>query len=232
MKKSTILTGVLSGLLLLGIVGNARSTVLTFNDFGVGYYGDIPDTYGDRVTALSDAVGSYGVGNGFTPNVEVAYATVQISDGTVAAPSLGFWPDSYGNLTNVAFPIHWTGHYGEVALIPDAGYAVRLNSFDLGGWPYMSYASQPLRILDGSGNLLMDLGPTVVLGAHGTHSHFAPDLTFVGTTRVQFGNHWNIGIDNINFDQVSERAYYGLPVPSTLLLLSASLAGLGWIRRR
>jgi hypothetical protein len=172
------------------------------------------------------------MGNGFTPNVEVAYATVQISDGTVASPSLAFWPDSYGNLTNVAFPIHWTGHYGEVTLIPDAGYAVRLNSFDLGGWDQTTYASQPLRILDGAGNLLLDLGPTIVLGAHGTHSHFAQDLTFAGTIRIQYGNNWNVGIDNIDFGQVSARAYYGLPVPSTLLLAGASLAGFGWMRRR
>ncbi len=230
--KATVLTRFLAGLLLFSALGSAQATVLTFNDLGVGYYGDIPDAYGDRVTALSDAVGSYGLGNGFTPNIEVAYATVQISDGTVSHPSLAFWPDGYGNLTNVAFPVHWTGHAGEITLTPDPGYVVRLNSFDLAGWYETTFTSQPVRLLDGAGNILLDLGPATVLGAHGTHSHFAPAFAFPGAIRIQYGDNWNIGIDNINFDQVSAQAYYGLPVPSTLLLLGAGLAGFGWMRRR
>lgn len=218
----------------------AHATIFTFDNLGLLNFGDIPGAYGDRVSALCDAVGCYGIGNAFTPNVVTDYRSVRISDNAVLFNNLDFWTTDYGDLVNVAFAVPSSGAYGEVALTPDPGFAVRLNSFDVGGWPDVDHLNQPLRILDGAGNILLDLGPTTFLGANNQHSHFDINLTFESTIRIQYGDNWNTGIDNINFDQCQvaddkDCISVRLPGPSPLILMTLGLAGLAfsaWRRGR
>jgi len=53
------------------------------------------------------------------------------------------------------------------------------------------------------------------------HSNFLPDISGSELT-IRWGNDWNIGIDNINFDQQMNP----VPLPSALGLLGFGLLGL------
>ena len=221
----TMLTG--AGVLL---AASAQATVLTFDlSPDLPDYGDIPGSYGDNVNAASDAVGSYLMGNGYTPNVTTEYRTWQISTNTVAYNNLDLWHSNYGDLSKVAFGVTSADHFAEITLVPEPGWAIRLNSFDLAGYYVSDHPGSQVRILDGASNtVLLDYSPVTILGAGGTHSTFTPNLTFAGPVSIRFGyNDWNVGIDNINFDQVT-----AVPEPETYAMLLAGLGLLGFIARR
>lgn len=221
----TMLTG--AGVLL---AASAQATVLTFDlSPDLPDYGDIPGSYGDNVNAASDAVGSYLMGNGYTPNVTTEYRTWQISTNTVAYNNLDLWHSNYGDLSKVAFGVTSADHFAEITLVPEPGWAIRLNSFDLAGYYVSDHPGSQVRILDGASNtVLLDYSPVTILGAGGTHSTFTPNLTFAGPVSIRFGyNDWNIGIDNINFDQVT-----AVPEPETYAMLLAGLGLLGFMARR
>jgi hypothetical protein len=230
-----------SALLVCG--GPAQATILTFDDLKdsngtpLTNFGDINPAYGDNVNALADAIGSYGLGNGFTPNVTVGYFTRSIATGVTSHSNLDFWTGSYGDLLNVAFPVVPNGHYGEVWLIPSSGFSVTLNSFDLAGWPTVDHLNQPIFILDENLNVLVNLSGTIK-GAGPSHTSIAPNLTRSSPLVIRFGDNWNVGIDNINFDQCEAATCGGggggapVPEPSTLLLLGSGLAGLALARKK
>lgn len=209
---------------------SAQATILTFDlDPAVGNYGDIPGAYGDNVNAASDAVGSYSMGNGYTPNVTTEYRTWQISTNTVTHNHLDFWDFNYGGLANVAFSVTSADHFAEITLVPEPGWAIRLNSFDLAGYFKVDHPDSQVRIVDGdSKSTLIDYSPVTVLGAGSSYSTFTPNLTYSGAISIRFGyNDWNIGIDNINFDQVT-----AVPEPETYAMLLAGLGLLGFMARR
>lgn len=214
--------------------GVAGATVLTFDDLGIPDFTAISDLYGDRVTGLSDAVGSYEMGNGFTPNVTVEYRTLDPNDGATLSNSLNLWTSGYGDLVRVGFGTERLS-MGEISLIADPGFSVTLNSFDLAGGTTHDYdfEHQPLRIVDGSYNILVDYTPYNVLSGS-DHSTITPGITQSGIIRIQFGDNWNIGIDNINFDQLANTSEEVIPnpEPSSLILLGSALAGLSVWRRR
>lgn len=226
----------ISSTLLLGagalFAASAQATILTFDlSPSVPNYGDIPGTYGDNVNAASDAVGSYSMGNGYTPNVTTEYRTWRISTDTVAYNHLDFWDFNYGDLVNVAFGVSSSDHFAEITLVPEPGWAIRLNSFDLAGYSKIDHPNSQVRILDAATEtVLIDYSPVTVLGAGGitgTHSTFTPSLTFAGPISIRYGyNDWNVGIDNINFDQVTV-----VPEPETYAMLLAGLGLLGFMAR-
>ncbi|PSB00613.1 hypothetical protein [Merismopedia glauca] len=192
-------------------------------------YDDIPSTYGDNVNSTSDAVGSYLKGNGFTPNITVDYRGVNPADGSSSFfDNLDFWSTDYGDLQNIAYPVV-DGTLGEISLTPQTGYKVKLNSFDLAGFLRADQPNQTVRILDANYNVLLDYSPFNVEGDSG-HSTFLPNLISSQTIRIQFGNSWNTGIDNINFDQVANNA---VPEPATILgSLAFSIFGANSLRKR
>ena len=227
--QSLLLQTMLAGAGVL-LAASAHATILTFDlDPAVPNYGDIPGSYGDNVNAASDAVGSYLVGNGFTPNITTDYRTWQISSDTVTDNNLDFWATGYGDLTNVAFSVTSSNHFAEITLVPEPGWAIRLNSFDVGGYYITDHPSSQVRILDGTSNtILVDYSPVTILGTGGTHSTFTPGLTHEGPLSIRFGyNDWNVGIDNINFDQVAV-----VPEPETYAMLLAGLGLVGFMARR
>ncbi|MFO0734039.1 MAG: hypothetical protein U0231_21055, partial [Nitrospiraceae bacterium] len=190
---------------------------------------EISSPYGSNVTSLTSGSFSYGQGNGFTPNIAVGYATKDLTTNAVVSPTLLHWDVGNGDLVNVAFPSRLSGHYGEIALLPQAGTQVRLNSFDLSGFAG-NVPGQTVRVMDGLGTLAEFTNFTVIGDGPG-HSPFAfgPGLVSrSGALRVQFGfDKWDVAIDNVNFDQLAP-----VPLPPAVLLMGTGLAGLGaWLRR-
>jgi hypothetical protein len=193
----------------------AHATVLTFDGLGLANQGIIPAAYGDNVNPLCtssgccNAVGCYGMGNGFTPNVTVEYRAVRPLTGAVALNSLSFWTTDYGDLKNVAYA-GVRDHLAEIALVPAPGFEVILNGFDLGGWPKSDVADQVVRVIGADGTVLLDFSPVKVRGVN-DHTRIAPGRPLVsgGTLRIQFGPSWLVGIDNVNFDQAPAGTYEG-----------------------
>lgn len=214
--------------LAVAVAGAAQATVLTFGDLHevtgapLGNYGVIDHAYGDNVTQTNDGVGSYLMGSGWTPNVTTSYAT---HDGAHNhfSNNLLHWDSSYGDLEHIAFSEVSNG-YARLILSADAGWSVRLESFDLAGWPQTDQAIAYLRVLDGANNILWDANTTVAHGAGPTHDHYAPNL--VGQTLViEWGPNWNAGLDNVSFSQTDV-----VPEPATMAVLG--LGALALKRRR
>ena len=218
-------------LITLATAGVSNATILIF-DFDPPLFklDIIPTAYGDNVSATSDAVGSYLEGNGFTPNITVDYRTLNASTGETLSNSLSFWTTDYGDLVNVAYPTD-DDFLGEISLIPEVGFNVTLNSFDLGGWLQTDQPGQTVRILDANYNILLNYSPFDVEGNSG-HSSFAPNITSSGILRIQFGPSYSTGIDNINFDQRSDIPT--VPEPTSLLGLLGlgALGGCSLLKRR
>src|SRR5687767_6870108 len=111
----------------------AQATVLTFADLNLINYGDIPNTYGDNVTGPGAFPnGTYGMGNGWTPNITTDYRSTT-PGGVTTTTHLDYWSTGYGDLIDVAF-VPTNGDYAHLILTPSAGWDVRVNSFDLAAW--------------------------------------------------------------------------------------------------
>jgi hypothetical protein len=211
-------TALLVAFLSCPMATQSGATILTFDGIGISQV-DIPDDYGDRVTTTTDPVTGYmyGMGNGFTPNIILEYQPTN-----TAAP-FTLWPTGYGDLTNVlghgAFSI-----LGEVILRPDPGFQVVLNSFDVAAW-LVGRAGQ-VRVLDETGATLFDSGSITLPGQGSGFTTFLSGSPIVSASalRIQLFAFGDLGLDNVNFDQV--------PEPSTALLLGTGLAGLAVAGRR
>ncbi len=72
-------------LMVCGVMATtlAQAIILTFDISGLSNFGDIPAAYGDNVTSITNGSFSYAMGNGFTPNVTVNYATRLMSNGSI-----------------------------------------------------------------------------------------------------------------------------------------------------
>lgn len=219
----------LSAILAAGSAGIAEATILTFDISGAQNFDEIASGYGSHVNALTSGSFSYGQGNGFTPNIAVGYATRDLTTHAVVSPTLLHWDVGNGDLVNVAFPGEMTGHYGEIALQPQGGAQVRLNSFDLSGFAG-NVPGQTVRVVDGLGTLA-EFTDFTVIGDGPGHSPFSFGSGLVsrsGALRLQFGfDNWDVAIDNVNFDQLAP-----VPLPSGVILMGTGLAALGAWRRR
>lgn len=198
----------------------SQATILTFEGLNLGNYGIIPTAYGDNVTQINDGVGTYQQGNGWTPNVVTSY---QSTDSVTPLDYLLYWNTSYSNLTDVAFSAY-SGGLASITLSADPGYLVRLNSFNLGSYPSNERNAAVLTITDGQGNVLFDMSNSTVGNSTTNEANlYTPNLVASELT-IAWGNDWNIGIDNVNFDQEA------VPEPATLSLLA--LGALALRKRR
>ncbi len=153
--------------------------------------------------------------------LDVVYAH-RVSGGNAASDEafLKSWGTAYSDLLNVA----WGGFgrnsgVSEIALIPNAGFQVTLNGFDLGAWPNTDRGSQ-YSIYDSAYTLLASSGAITIDGT--VHSHFPFSLTNASGLIVQWGpDAYDVGIDNVDF--TVQRVTASVPEPTTGFLLSSGL---------
>jgi hypothetical protein len=212
----------LIGALVLGLTTASQASILTFDGLGVGDYGDIPTTYGDAYSATYAGPGTLGLGNGYTPDIEVGYSTVD-GTGTQTSDHLDFWTNNYGDLTNIAYPVS-NGNYGRITLTPGAGKDVILNSFDFGSYIDATRTFTRLHVMDSNGADLWSAA-SLLHPSGDTHVTHVPAIQSSGAITIEWGTDWDLGIDNVNFDQVDT-----VPEPATMLALAAGLAAIS--RRR
>lgn len=208
---------------LLGLTAFATissATVLTFGDLNLSNYGVIPASYGDNVTSVGGAGGSYLQGNAFTPDIKTSYDTVD-AFGVSTNASLLYWNTGYGDLTDVAFSAS-NGLYARLTLTPSAGFNVVLNSFDLASYPATDLQAAKIRVIDASGTQLWSSSNLTVKGTGPSHSSYAPGLSSSSALTIEYGVNWNIGLDNVNFDQTR-----AVPEPATFLILGIGAAAVG-----
>lgn len=202
-----------------GATRGAAQAVLDFEALALANYDALPASYGD----------------GFDVNIpDVQYRTFTVGTDATLNNFVEFWNADYGDLSKVVYPEE-NGYAAEIAFVPAAGYGVRLVSFDMAGYSHVDRTNSTLRILDAAGNVVLDLVATQGGGVEGDgngpqHSTFTPNLFVPGTLRIQWGNDWDIGMDNIVF----ESAPLTVPEPTTAALLGigGALAVAGALVRR
>jgi hypothetical protein len=221
MNKEKFLAIMVIVLLFISITGVVNASVLTFDGLSGYNYQNINQNYGDNINAITDSYGKYQIGNGFTPNISVQYST--INNNTVYN-TLDAWDNNYGDLKNVAYPTS-NGSQGNIKFIADPGFKVTINSFDMAGYPHASLTATLLDIIDETGTIVWSSNNLDINGQ--THSSFSPEITGNSLT-IRWGTNWNIGIDNINFDQSAT----AVPLPGAIWMLGPSLICLTSIVKR
>jgi hypothetical protein len=209
--------GVGAAALAVGFATHVHATILVFQTDPVIVNAiNVPPEYGSNVNSSSAVLSDgntwlYQQGNGFTPQVRAAYdiLTATGGGGTSDSAHLQSYTGS-GDLGVAAFaPVPFAHDTAEIDLTPQAGYEVVLNSFDLVSYANGTYTDQPVRVYDANYNLLADFGPQSVTS---THSRFAPNLVSTGMLRLQYGDNYDVGINNVNFDQ------FAVPEPTSLAI--------------
>jgi hypothetical protein len=205
---------------LLVTISSAHATVLIFQP-ATGSFGNddsLPAGYGDRVTATTQNGFLYGLGGGTTPNVVTSYGA-----------AISTWDNDFGDLFHVVYAEgDNSAAVFEMDLKADAGFLVKLNSFDMAAWPHLDYTINSVQVLNGSDVQLYGQSNVLIQGdPNGPQQHTHFDFTGVeGQTLKIIWDATNVdsddvGITNINFSQAPET-----PVPSTLVM-SSILAGMG-----
>lgn len=185
-------------------LGRANSTVLTFEPRGADGAAAV-QAYGDRVVGVEQDGFQYGSGgtSPFTPNVTVSYGP-----GVQGARR---WGLSYGDLEDILWKDEPASHL-EVVLEADSGSLVALHGFDLAGWPDVDYVINRVEVLDSDGQPVFSQDNVLIQGDFDGPRHtsfdFAGGLVSEQLT-IRFdssnlgGTSDNIGIDNIEFSQLS-----------------------------
>ena len=209
------------------LVGSqAGATVLTFDIAGAANSSEMPQAYGDNVTATTMGGFSYGAAGGFTPNVAVSYA----SD---VNGILNFWSTGYNDLFNVV-ENEADGQTGyRIEFIAQAGFNVVLDSLNMGNWG--SAITVPgLSVADGSGTVLFS-ATNIALPANSTPSSLFFDFGGISANKLVLHvntsglgvNSDNVGLDNIQFSQST-----AVPVPAAAWLFGSGLFALAGLARR
>ena len=236
-------------LFILGelISGAAQATVLQFDQTRSAATGttvepvyagaDLPQDYGDRVGGSPQTVsgGQYTYGNegeGFTPNVEIAYSLgIPTASGEVQ-----MWPFGYGGLTNVVFGTPGSQQIN-IQFSADPGYSVLLHGFDLAGYPGADYTINGVAVLEGANTLFSQFN--VLVGGDGfgqpfTHFEFSTPLSGNSLTlqidyaNIASGQQDNIGLDNLRFSQFPSP----VPEPSSWAYLLSGIGLVAWAVRK
>lgn len=201
---------------------NLHASILTFDGLDTTF-SPIPQNYGDRISSDSDVVGSYQQGNAYTPNIITAYRTLNL-DLSEATDFLRYFPSNYGDLINVAMPANFFS-IAEIVLIPDEGWGVTLNQFDMAAWPSVDLAADLLAVYDSVGNELWNSNGTLLISSGPSHEQFTPAVSSDGPLTIRWGNTWDIGIDNIHFDQFTLASEPGYLLLLGLIILYSQIKG-------
>jgi hypothetical protein len=205
-----------------------RATELTFDTVSpFSDYDHLAPSYGSRAASTPEGDFIYGAAGGWTPNAVVSYSSPSPTGGVER------WHSGYGDLTNVIYPDNPGYPSLSITLEADPGYLVSLDHFDMAGWPTSTYVIDYVKVLDKNGVALYDQPDATILGTGSTHTRFdfsgspltSEKLTIVYNSARSGG--WNVGIDNVQFSQVSS-----VPDGATLSLALVGLAPLGLLLRR
>ena len=213
----------------------AHATILTFqiDEEAVDTLGSLetlyPD-YGDNVSSLTSGDYTYGLGNGFTPNVVVGYThEAGAGSGHSYVDDDINWGDSVDYLHFEDGLNFW------LTFTPDTGYGVTLNSFLIREYDHPSFE---VLSPDVSWTVRQDSTLGAIL-ATGTSASFtpgesrtiSPNVNYDGTVVLEISftgtdNQGAIALDDVNFDQ------YIVPEPSTAMLACAAMVGMATLVRR
>jgi hypothetical protein len=177
--------------------------------------GNTQPCFGSHVNSTTDpnGFGTYGEGNGFTPNVEASYSGV--NQRLVAVPAYN------GGGAMFATSFHGSQHI--FTLTADAGFSVLLNALSV-------------KVADLPG---VDQTETFEVWADGTHLS-SLDFTYTGQAPATFtfaglvaqsisiiSDSAFMGLSAANFDQVGT-----VPIPAAFPLFATGLGALGFARWR
>lgn len=195
----------------------ARAAVLTF-DMPVNPVVD--QAYGDNITAATNGDFSYGVAQGFTPDITVAYEA--------GSPQL--WATGYGDLKNGLTSDSSDQELLVLTFTATSGFDVRLHSFDLAATGFSSDETiNSVTVFDGNNNILFSqTNPKISISSHTSFTFGTPLTAQVLKVKIDAQNtdSDDIGIDNVTFSQIA------VPEPTYVLLLASSIAFLGVTHRR
>jgi hypothetical protein len=181
-------------------------TVLTFDN--TPHPVVIPIDYGSRVnTSGADAAGrpGYNLTHGATPNVAVQMFRADYQGGTwnqleYPNENLYRW-GGYADLVDVAY--HYDSTSGaRFIFTADAGYEVRLHSFQMGArrdWQY--YRTLPFLQVLVDGNPVFTRANINISGTTADTFTFDPNVVKGRVIEIRFGGNYEVGIDNIAFSQ-------------------------------
>lgn len=190
---------------------SAHATTLTFEGVPGGAIGTTLNTgFGDRVTVAGSGVS---LGGGATPNIVLNF--VPLVSGN---PNFEVYPGGYSGLASAlgdgSFNVP-----GYVEFVPDAGWDVVLEGFDLGAWSASSYPDSQVRVVDALGTTLFDSG-VFTFPATTVLQYLATPIRSASALRLYISDFGDLGLDNVRFSQ----AVSTVPEPSAWSLL---LAGAG-----
>jgi hypothetical protein len=229
---------VLAALMIpLAPAADAPASTLTFT----GSYGnneDVPETYGSNI-AVDTAEFVTSDGTGATPNIALLWAPQfpGLSDAEFEFHSGAAFQRSFGaeNVPIVQLDCNAGNDDPTITFTPDPGFAVAINSFDMGSADN-SGPSDPYTWMI---TISPASDPEAPVFTKETLPHYRGDnsvehvvLDFVGQVGVAYVmrfddggvDSYNSAIDNLSFSQV--------PEPSAMGLLTAALLGVAALRRR
>jgi PEP-CTERM motif len=173
---------------------------------------DVAQSYGDQAGVLDI---SYrwltGTGNGAT-----------------LLSSLQYWSSGYGDLTGVAYggADSRSGASAEIKLQTIGNNSITLNSLDYAG--YANTTGGAFRVYDLAYNLLFSnsLASSSASSGHTTLSF--PVLTSTSGLILQYGDDWNVGVDNLTFTTAAS----AVPEASTWAMIIVGFGVVGAASRR
>jgi hypothetical protein len=204
------------------VAAASQATILTFDMANVTGDGALmPQDYGDFVTATTMGNYSYGMGTGFTPDVNVDYGP----------HDLNLWNDGYNDLHKVVENENDGENGYDIIFTPNPIITMTIQSFDFGNWGG-AVTLPGISIRDQQGILWQQTNINVPASSATGHLTFTPNISsnqrlylHVDTTGLG-GNSDNMGMDNIAFSQTS------VPEPATMSALAIGALALLRKRRR
>ncbi|MDH4392827.1 MAG: PEP-CTERM sorting domain-containing protein [Aquabacterium sp.] len=194
----------------------AQATRLTFD--GPQSIGATSATgYGDRIVAAGPGVTLDG---GATPNIVLNFVSLLANN-----PNFEVYTAGYHTLGHALGDNNFNVP-GYVELIPDAGWDVVLERFDLGSWGASSYTNSRVRIADAADTTLLDTGLFTFPGST-MLSYPANPIRSSTALRVYINDFGDLGLDNFQFSQAA-----AVPEPGTWALWLAGMGVLGMLARR
>jgi len=211
---------VISSLVALAALAtvSAHATVLTFDGVPNGTIGTTVNTgFGDRVTVAGAGANLAG---GATPNIVLNF--VPLLSGN---PNFEVYASGYSGLASALGDNNFNVP-GYIEFVPDAGWDVVLEGFDIGAWSSSSYPNSQVRVVDATGATLFDSGVFTFPG-NTVLSYLSTPIRSASALRLYISDLGDLGLDNVRFSQ----AVSTVPEPSAWSLLLAGAGAVDWAAR-